>query len=196
MYSREWHEQQRRAAEQEVQRAAEAAEKSREVNDVNFPELASSFGAAIPVKGGWAQRGSDLARAWGEEQRVREEVDRLRRAADEQRQFRQQMFERSVVPIPMRSAPSSGAFRRDAYEDEEDVHVYREEETESRPTGAGAGAGDDEGWTTVDTSKKRKPVHRSGVWHHLTEFESPPADESVWGGGGGGPGGDEEDSVW
>lgn len=194
MYSREWHEQQRRAQEQDVQRAAEVAEKSREVNDVNFPELVSSFAGAgaAPPKSKWAQQGSELARAWSEEQRIREEMDRARRAATEEREFRQSMFERSVVPIPMRSN-TAGGFNRAAYEDdEENLRVYRDEEAPSRA----AGAGEEEEWTTVDNSKKRKPVHRSGMWHHLTEFESPPADESVWGGGGGGGGAEEEDSVW
>ena len=198
MYSREWHEQQRRTQEQEQQNAAVVAEKSREVNDVNFPELVSSFDAAPPPssgKGGWAQRGSDLARAWSDAERHQQEMDTMRRHAEEERDFRDRMFERSVMPLPMRSA-TSGAFNRADYDDTFDYRVSREEESTSSH-GAGAGApAEEESWTTVDNAKKRRTVNRSGMWHHVAEFEEPPAHDSVWGGGGKSGGGEEDESVW
>jgi hypothetical protein len=191
-YSRDWYEQQRVAKEQEEQAARNAQEKTRELNDVNFPELVSSFTGAPAQSSrnghGWNQRGSDLARAWGEAEQQQKDMERLQQIASEERDFRNQVFERSVVALPRRTA-GFGGFNRS------DVDDYPEEEQQSSShTAVAAGAGQEETWATVDNSKKRRPVQRSGMWHHLTECEETAEDDTVWGGKKSAR--EDEDSVW
>lgn len=183
MYTRQWYDQQRREKETAEQRAAVEADKSRELNDMNFPTLVSEFSAPSRASGhGWHQRGSDLARAWGEAAEEQKEVDALRKQLDEHRAIRDQVFARSVHRMPMTHRPSpSNQYAEDAYPEEEE-----------EPPQMGGAAGD-EVWTTVDSStKKHRPVRRTGDWHHLTEYEEP-QDDSVWGRADGGEG---DDSVW
>jgi hypothetical protein len=185
MYTRNWYEQQRREKETAEQRAETDASKAREMNDMNFPTLVSSFAApAARASGhGWHQRGSDLARAWGEAADEQKEVETLRKQLDEHRAIRDHVFAQSVqrIPLPFRSG-SSNQYAEDAYP----------EEDEDAPEPVVGGAAGDEVWTTVDsTAKKSRPVRRTGDWHHLAEHEEP-HDDSVWGGGTR----DEDDSVW
>lgn len=186
LYTRQWYEQQRREKETADQRVETDAGKSREMNDVNFPTLVSSFSAPIAraTGHGWHQRGSDLARAWGEAADEQKEVDILRKQLDEHRAIRDQVFAGSVHHMQMSyRAPSTNHYAEDAYPEEE------EEGGESPKMGGAAG---DEVWTTVDSgTKKNRPVRRTGDWHHLNEHEEP-QDDSVWGGGQH----EEGDSVW
>lgn len=188
MYTRQWYDQQRREKETAEQRMASDAEKSRELNDVNFPALVSSFAAPAVSRAsghGWHQRGSDLARAWGEAADEQKEIESMQKQMNEYRAMRSQIYERGMhdMPLPFRS--SSNHYAEDAYPEEEQ-HQEREVVV--------GGAAGDEVWTTVDSSaKKARPVRRTGDWHHLTEYEEP-QDDSVWGSGAGGR--EEDDSVW
>lgn len=166
-YSREWHEAQRRAQEEERHRAEATEQKSREFNDVNFPDLVSAFETApaqtrhVPATG-WTQRGSDLARAWGEAEEEQRMVEAIRARTAETRQRNAALFAHSVMPIP-----------RARWESTPDDETEAEE-----PAFVGAGAGGEDEWTTVDSAKKRRPVTRSGLWHHLDEV---PEGDTVWG---------------
>ena len=153
-YTRRYYEEQRRNAEHLAARtaAAEAAalEKSREMNESNFPVLA----AAAPVGGGthrvWEHRAADLAVAWSEADKeiAAREQAKIEAARSERHQFSGTQFlapTSSVNRMPARTRHKySGAGAGETYE----------EEAFAPPAPAPALSPDDAGWTVVDSHKK------------------------------------------
>jgi hypothetical protein len=164
-----------REREEEKKRLEEDKKKGVEMNEINFPSLASSFGGAGGPSTAWKQAGTDLARAWSEadeEQRIREEIRR-------QREEREQ-----------RSLEAALAFRRPYSYETEDRTVYEQDydvdEDRSVPTG-------EDGWEQVDRHRKKKPSSGTMGWKPMTPPYPPEtAQDSVWGGEEDTP----EDSVW
>ena len=187
-YTRRYYEEQRRNAEHVAARAAaaEAAalEKSREMNEINFPVL------AVPPVGGthhvWEHRATDLAAAWSEadkEVAAREQA-RIEAARSERRQFSGTQY---LVPAShvnrMPSRPRhkySGAGAAETYE----------EEAFAPPAPAPVLSPDESGWTVVDSHKKGRSKN---TWKTTAAEEE--QDTSTWDQG---PQATEEgdESVW
>jgi len=188
-YTRRYYEEQRRNAEHAAARtaAAEAAalEKSREMNESNFPVL----GAAAPVGGGthrvWEHRAADLAVAWSEADKeiAAREQAKIEAARSERHQFSGTQFlapTSSVNRMPSRTRHKySGAGAGETYE----------EEAFAPPAPAPAPSPDDMGWTLVDSHKKApkrswKTTAAEEEQDTSTWDQGPQAteegDESVW----------------
>lgn len=188
-YTRRYYEEQRRNAEHAAARtaAAEAAalEKSREMNESNFPVLA----AAVPVGGGthriWEHRAADLAIAWSEADKeiAAREQAKIEAARSERHQFSGTQFlapTSSVNRMPSRTRHKySGAGAGETYE----------EEAFAPPAPAPAPSPDDMGWTLVDSHKKApkrswKTTAAEEEQDTSTWDQGPQAteegDESVW----------------
>jgi len=188
-YTRRYYEEQRRNAEHAAARtaAAEAAalEKSREMNESNFPVL----GAAAPVGGGthrvWEHRAADLAVAWSEADKeiAAREQAKIEAARSERHQFSGTQFlapTSSVNRMPSRTRHKySGAGAGETYE----------EEAFAPPAPAPAPSPDEMGWTLVDSHKKApkrswKTTAAEEEQDTSTWDQGPQAteegDESVW----------------
>lgn len=174
----DYYEQRDRQRAEEAKRKEEQEARSRELNDVNFPSLGSSFAAGGPSSGHtWTKQGSQLAKAWSEATEEQQMIEKMRREREERKQYQSHGLS---FPLPVRRVVA----RDNYYEEEEE-----QEEEETRPSAGNSILGSDgSDWTMVDRSKIKK--NTTGIWKKV---DPEPAQDSVWGN-------DEEqandDSVW